>query len=126
MHCLDVVADEDREGWYEHISAMTPIDCAKPHGAEYIGSVQLSGATLPAGNVLEDALLDSCWAAAARFVGLTQDQLSRRDDIAVTWDGMDRQHWQSGDHYQCCFVMVPYKRKVHATLKNLRNAKLPT
>ncbi|WP_432971601.1 septum formation family protein [Dactylosporangium sp. CA-233914] len=125
MHCLDVVAEQRADGWYQHLSAMTPIDCAKPHGAEYTGSVIVPGTTLPVGDKLETMMIDACWAKVAAFLGLTQSQLSSRSDIHITWDGMSQNQWQSGDHHQRCFAMVPYQRKVHASLKGLGKTALP-
>ncbi|MEV8515330.1 septum formation family protein [Dactylosporangium sp. NPDC051484] len=126
LRCLEVVGDAGVDGWYERIVTMTPLDCARPHGAEYVGSVQLTGGTLPADDVLRSTSIDLCWTLAARFFGLTRERFNRRPDLlSIAWDGMDQQHWQTGDRYQRCFVLVSSGKKLTATLKDLGTGKLP-
>ncbi|WP_344615862.1 septum formation family protein [Dactylosporangium salmoneum] len=125
LHCLEVIAEERSDGFYQHMSAMNPIDCAQPHGAEYTGSVVVPGTTLPADDKLHTMMADACRAKEAAFLGLTQSQLKSRSDVQVAWYNMSQNHWQSGDHHERCFVTVPYKHPVHASLKGLGQAPLP-
>ncbi|MFI5912446.1 septum formation family protein [Dactylosporangium sp. NPDC051541] len=126
MRCLEVVGEADADGWYRSLAEMRPIDCGQPHGAEYTGTVTVPGATLPAADELADLMIDACWGPTAKFLGLSRARAMRRADIAVTFEGMSENRWQSGDHVQRCYAAVPYARKVHASLRGLGSRALPT
>jgi hypothetical protein len=56
MRCLDVNGTKDAKGWWDQLRALTPIDCAKPHEAEFAGTVQVGvgvGGPLPSYELLE-------------------------------------------------------------------------
>jgi hypothetical protein len=128
MRCLEVVGTTGSDGWWDRLSTMTPIDCAQPHQAEFAGTVQIAASTggkLPSDELLEQWTSDPCWAAAARFVGLTEAQFDKRAEFGIAWDGMDKHQWNAGDRHQRCFALLSPAKKVRASIKGLGSKALP-
>jgi hypothetical protein len=128
MRCMEVVGNKATDGWWDRISALTPIDCAQPHEAEFVGTVQIgagaSGA-LPATDVLKKWTTDICWPLVATFMGLTRAQFDTREGIGLAWDGMNKFQWDAGDRHQRCFVLFSPGKKVRASVKGLGTKPLP-
>ena len=128
MRCLDVNGDKGSDGWWDDLHALTPIDCAQPHEAEFVGTVQVGvgvGGALPSDELLEQWTSDRCWPAVAKYMGLTDAQFDSRSDIGIAWDGFDQQQWDAGDRYQRCFALFDPGKKVRASIKGLGKKPLP-
>ncbi|WP_426508685.1 septum formation family protein [Dactylosporangium sp. McL0621] len=128
LRCLDVVGNKAANGWWDAISALTPIDCAQPHEAEFVGAVQIgtgAGGALPAKDVLKKWTTDICWPVVATFMGLSRAQFDNREDIGLTWEGMSKYQWDAGERHQRCFVLFSPGKKVHASIKGLGTKPLP-
>ncbi|MET7395269.1 septum formation family protein [Dactylosporangium sp. NPDC005572] len=125
LRCLDQVGAQGAEGFIDGISAITAIDCAQPHDTEYAGLATMPDGQFPSDQVMEGTLLNKCWGRAASLLGLTENQLSARRDIRVTWDGISQAQWTAGDRTARCFAVVSYRTKVKASLKGLGKGKLP-
>jgi len=128
IRCLEVVGTKGSDGWWDRISALTPIDCGQPHEAEYVGTVSIgAGATgeLPAKDVLQKWTTDVCWPVIAGYMGLTSAQFDARDDIGLAWDGMDKNQWDAGDRHQRCFALFSPGKKIHASIRGLGRNPLP-
>ncbi|UWP86430.1 septum formation family protein [Dactylosporangium fulvum] len=127
IRCLEVVGNKASNGWWDRISALTPIDCAQPHEAEFVGTIQVGvgGGALPAVAVLEKWTTDHCWPVVAMFMGLTDAQFNTREDVGLAWDGMGKFQWDSGDRHQRCFALLGPGKKVRASIKGLGKKPLP-
>ncbi|MFF5232887.1 septum formation family protein [Dactylosporangium sp. NPDC000521] len=126
IRCLTAVGTT-KDGWWDDMSALTPVDCAQPHEAEFAGTIQVgpTAGTLPAPDVMRKRSLDPCWEVVAKFVGLTGDQLDARDEFGAAWDGMDKDQWEAGDPYQRCFALFRPGKKARATVKGLGKQAFP-
>jgi hypothetical protein len=127
MRCLEVNGTKASDGWWDRISALTAIDCAQPHEAEYAGTVQVgtAGGTMPAPDVLRKSTLDRCWTAGAKFVGLSEPQFDARNELGVAWDGMDKFQWDAGDRNVRCFVLSSPGKKARGSIKGIGKNPLP-
>ncbi|GAB3831311.1 hypothetical protein GCM10027610_021240 [Dactylosporangium cerinum] len=128
MHCLDVNGTKDKDGWWDRLQALTPIDCAQPHEAEFVGAIQVgvgNAGPLPDDKLLHDWSSDACWAAVAKFVGLTDAQLDSRAELGITWDRLDKLQWESGERHERCFALLSPGKKVRASIKGLGKGALP-
>lgn len=127
LRCFDVNGDKDGS-WWGQIRAITPIDCAQPHEAEFVGTVQVgvgAGGPLPTTAQLKEWTSDRCWSAAAAYLGLTVAQLDARDDVGVAWDGFDEDEWQAGERTQRCLALFDPGKKARASVKGLGKRPLP-
>ncbi|MEU0557160.1 septum formation family protein [Dactylosporangium sp. NPDC006015] len=128
MHCLDVNGDKGSDGWWEEVRAMTPVDCAQPHEAEFAGTVQVGAdiaGELPSTDQLQKLAGERCWPAVAKFMGLTGAQLDSRRDIGVFWDGFDKAMWDAGDRTQRCVALSYPGKKLRASVKGIATKALP-
>lgn len=127
MRCLDVNGDKAADGWWGTIRALTSIDCAQAHEAEFAGTVLVgtAGGAMPDKETLRKSTLDKCWTVVAKFVGLTDSQLDARAEFGAAWDGMDKYQWDAGDRTQRCFALLSPGKKVHASIKGLGKNALP-
>lgn len=126
IRCLAVNGTKAADGWWDRVYALAQIDCAKPHGAEFVGTVQLAaGGALPAEEVLEDWSVDRCNALIAKYLGITADRFEDRADIGVFWDVMDQNRWNSGDRHRRCFALFYPGKNVRASIKGLGTKALP-
>ncbi|MET7425471.1 septum formation family protein [Dactylosporangium sp. NPDC005555] len=128
IRCLDVNGDKGSDGWWSNLNAMTAIDCAQPHEAEFVGTVQVGvgvGGALPDEEQLRKWTSERCWPVVAKFMGLTDAQLDSRSDIGIGWDGFDKAQWDTGDRTQRCVALFYPGKKVRASIKGLGKKALP-
>ncbi|WP_327001995.1 septum formation family protein [Dactylosporangium sp. NBC_01737] len=127
IKCLEVNGTKDAEGWWDDVNGLTPIDCTKPHEAEFIGTAQVgtAGGPLPAAETIRKSMLDRCWTLGAAYLGMTEAQMDARTELGVAWDGMEKFQWEAGDRNLRCFVLLSPGKKVRASIKGLGKKALP-
>ncbi|MFF5232888.1 septum formation family protein [Dactylosporangium sp. NPDC000521] len=128
LRCIDVNGDKGKDNWWGDIRALTQIDCAQPHEAEFVGVVQVGagvGGALPSLDLLEKWTTDRCWPAIAKYLGLTESQLDTRTDMGMAWDGFSKADWEAGERTQRCFALFVPGKKAKASIKGLGKKALP-
>ncbi|MGI5175633.1 septum formation family protein [Dactylosporangium sp. CA-152071] len=128
LHCIEVNGDKGKDNWWGDIRALTQIDCAQPHEAEFVGTVQVGagvGGALPSHDLLKKWTTDRCWPAIAKFMGLTESQLNTRSDMGMAWDGFTKADWDAGERNQRCFALFNPGKKAKASIKGLGKKALP-
>jgi hypothetical protein len=85
-------------------------DCTRPHAAEYTASVVDGGDHR-----------ESCRQAAAAYLGLTPDGLTRRGDLTPAW--LDRP--RDGGRVGCLVLTADGRETLTASVRGLRTAPLP-
>ncbi|MET7425472.1 septum formation family protein [Dactylosporangium sp. NPDC005555] len=128
MRCFKLTGTAGADGWWDRLDALRPADCATPHEGEFAGTTRIdagAGGKLPAVALLDKWAGDRCWTVVAKFVGLTEAALNRRDDIAMSWDIMDTFQWDAGDRHLRCFALVRPGKQVRASMRGLGAKGLP-
>jgi hypothetical protein len=127
IRCLAVDGTTASDGWWDDINGLTPVDCAQPHEAEFIGTAKVgtAGGAKPAAEDIRKSMLDRCWTIGAAFLRLTEAQMDARPELGVAWDGMDQLQWDAGDQHLRCFVLFSPGKKARASVKGLGKNALP-
>ncbi|MEV4510289.1 septum formation family protein [Dactylosporangium sp. NPDC049525] len=127
IRCLEVDGTKDAEGWWDDVNGLTPIDCTRPHEAEFIGTAQVgtAGGPEPAADAIRKTMLDRCWTLGAAYLGLTESEMDARPEFGVAWDGVDDLQWEAGDRNLRCFVLLSPGKKARASIKGIGKKALP-
>ncbi|HEY2674882.1 MAG TPA: septum formation family protein [Rugosimonospora sp.] len=98
--CLDVTTDGQK-----NVLSERPIDCAKPHGAEFAGTFTAPNVPWPSSAASREKLEDNgCVEVVAKFLGYANSD--QWDNPAVGWWELsfDEDQWALGDRTVQCFA----------------------
>jgi hypothetical protein len=98
--CLTVTTDSER-----NVLSERPIDCAKPHAAEFAGTFTAPDIPWPAAAATRERLEDNgCVEVVAKFLGFAGAR--QWDNSAVGWweQSFDEDQWKLGDRTVQCFA----------------------
>lgn len=127
QRCATIVtsAAADKYGFYSEMDALTPTACASPHDAEFTGAVPVPDGPYPKTDAQVQLAGDVCEAPTLAFLGESRNKFYNRTDITYLWFLPTAEAWSAGDHEAQCYLELPVKHPVKASLRNLHDAPLP-
>jgi hypothetical protein len=119
--CLTINADKQRQ----HVLSSTPVDCAKPHGAEFAGTFTAPDRPWQPDDAAREKIEDEgCEAVVSKFLGFSS--LGQWNNSAVGWWelGFDETLWTLGDRTVQCFAFAfTTSGNFVGSVKGIRNQK---
>lgn len=105
------------------VQTVTPVDCGKPHNAEFVGAWRSPEVPYPTKPADWAPVYTGCRSVLARYANLpVDDDLRFRTDVVVRPPGAAR--WQAGDRGVRCYLWLS-DRTVTRSLKGAGPAALP-
>lgn len=112
QHCATLVdADKSDETWDD----LSPIDCATPHDAEFVGAFKVPGVDQPTEKQYDD-IYDGCWNVLTAFMNGTRGRIRVG---YLSWAAGELA-WKSGDHWVRCYAWSD--KKMVGSVKGIGNA----
>jgi hypothetical protein len=112
--CSEVIGLKD-DDWDD----MTPVDCSKPHDAEYAGAFVVPGTEFPTSSQVE-SILDRCWNIVAIFMSGTVDGIQ----VGYIPFGLVEKDWTRGHRYVRCWAWSD-EYKTIGSVKGIGDKALP-
>ena len=112
QRCAMLVDDDKSDDTWDDLS---PVDCATPHDAEFVGAFKVPGVEQPTAEQYDD-IYDGCWNVLTAYLRGTRGRIR----VGYLAWGAASLAWKGGDHWVRCYAWS--EKKMIGSVKGIGNA----